>query len=126
MKIFYLFTLIFILGISFPLEAPAQSSPDININFVPEAPDDYGTDVRNIYRVDVVFADPDSATSDKFKILYYLDGVIAAEFKEQALPFSFKRNFKGKQNGTHNIKIEVLDAGGNLVRQENFSITVAR
>lgn len=114
------------LGIFSPLEAPAQSSPDININFVQEEPDDYGTDVRNIYRVDVVFADPGSATSDKFTILYYLDGVIAAEFNEQALPFSFKRNFKGKQNGTHNIKIEVLDAGGNLVRQENFSITVAR
>jgi len=64
--------------------------------------------------------------SDKFKILYYLDGVIAAEFNEQSLPFSFKRNFKGNKNGAHNIKIEVLDAVGNLVRQENFSIIVAR
>ncbi|HPB68779.1 MAG TPA: hypothetical protein PLT76_08035 [Candidatus Omnitrophota bacterium] len=126
MKTLFLFTLIVMLGIFFPLEAPAQSSPDININFVQEAPDDYGTDVRNIYRVDVVFSDPGSAMSDKFKILYYLDGVIAAEFNEQSLPFSFKRNFKGNKNGAHNIKIEVLDAVGNLVRQENFSIIVAR
>ncbi|HOY10344.1 MAG TPA: hypothetical protein PLB05_09770 [Candidatus Omnitrophota bacterium] len=126
MKNICLFTLIFMLCIFSPFEAPAQSSPDIDINFVQEAPDDYGTDVRNIYRVDVVFATPGSATSDKFTILYYLDGVIAAEFNEQSLPFSFKRNFKGNKNGAHDIKIEVLDASGNLVCQGNFSIAVAR
>ena len=63
---------------------------------------------KNIFTVKV---DTKAAASSELRdILFYVDGRFEAEFKDQALPFSFKRNLRGQAVGRHEFRVDIVDA----------------
>ena len=96
----------------------------IRLDLINEPKDDKGTDVSNIYNLAVNFADAQYANDNLYTILYFIDNRPLEEFKGQRLPFSLKRNYKGLEDGSHQIKIDVEDGKGNVLASNTATVHV--
>ncbi len=85
----------------------------IKVQFVKEPVDEKGTDTTNIYTIQIYYADRKGVPAQPYTIIYFLDGRFEVDFKNQTLPFSFKRDFKGQSPGRHVIRIEIEDVSEN-------------
>lgn len=97
----------------------------IKIELSEEPPDKKGTDVANIKRIHVDYADLKMANNAKFTVLFYLDGFLVEELKGQALPLDMKRNFKGWRSGSHEIKIVIEGGNETILASQTAQINVA-
>ncbi len=102
----------------------AQSVIPVTLNLVQEEPDKKGTDITNIYTVEIQADQPADVEGRTFEIVYFLDDIVIQRFDQQTLPFSFKRNYKGKKPGAHKIRVELLDENGNKVAQKSVTVNV--
>lgn len=96
----------------------------IKIELAPEPPDKKGTDVTNIKRIHVDYADPNMANNAKFTILFYVDGLRVEELKNQPLPLDMKRNFKGWRSGSHEIKIVIEGGNETILASQTVKVNV--
>lgn len=113
------------IGINAPSEGHIISSAAIELRLTKEEPDQRGTNVENIYTITVDFADPDRNDGQSYWIHYSLDGQRIEIFKNQQLPFSLKRNFRGQLSGEHEIKIELEDPVADIVvASKTITVTV--
>ena len=96
----------------------------ISLELINEAKDDKGTDVSNIYNLTVNFADPIYANDNLYTIMYFVDDRPLEEFKGQRLPYSLKRNYKGLEDGDHQVKIDVEDGKGNVLATKTATVHV--
>lgn len=85
--------------------------------------DDRGTDVSNIYTIVVEPVDQES--SGPYNILYFLDGAYVEEFKDEMLPYSFSRNFKGQNDGQHEVRIDIESKDLRIVARQVTVINVS-
>lgn len=104
-------------------------SAELKITLTAEkAPKDKtGTDTADIYTFFVEPADKNAVPS-VYTIVYFLDGQPQREWKGQKVPFSFMQNFKGMQDGSHAVKIDVEDSanGNRVVATANVNIQVKK
>ncbi len=98
------------------------NQPSIIIELLKEPADDKGTDVTNVYEVKVF--DMTGQASQQYSVVYLFDGRVMEVFKNQNLPFSFKRNFKGQTRGSHEIKIIIEAPGDFLVASQTMTMEV--
>ena len=96
----------------------------IRLDLINEPKDDKGTDVSNIYNLTVNFADAQYANDNLYTIMYFIDNRPLEEFKGQRLPFYLKRNYKGLEDGSHQIKIDVEDGKGNVLASNTATVHV--
>ena len=85
------------------VQQPLPVKGAIQVELVQMPHDDAGTDVRNIYTISI--KNTGGELKAPYAIVYILDGEPLEIFRNQPLPFSFKRNFKGQTPGRHEIKI---------------------
>jgi len=96
----------------------------IKLNLLKEPEDKRGTDVKNIYNIQIGFADKNLGADQKYDVAYFVDGRLVEELKNQSLPFSLKRNFKGFISGPHEVKIEILDGAENVLSSAKITLEV--
>lgn len=96
----------------------------IQMNKQQEEPDKKGTDVTNIYTIEVS-ALAGAESNKEYLIVYYLDGRFEEDFSA-TLPYSFKRNFKGHVAGQHEIKIDIEDGQNNILATQTMIINVVK
>ncbi len=79
----------------------------------------------NIFNFTVDYADSTAIDkTKKYSVRYFLDNRFDGEFKNQVIPFSFTRNFRGQAAGSHEVKIEVEDSGKNVLASGVVSVKV--
>jgi hypothetical protein len=93
------------------ISTPQAVAPlfSISIKLSGESGDKKGTDVLDVYNVRIDFANKQDINSNAYNIIYYLDDIFQDQFKNQTLPFVFKKNFKGQRTGKHVIRIVLED-----------------
>ena len=124
-RIFKNVILLIIAGImSSPLLFAQSSLPEIKVDLVKFEKDDQGTDVRNMYTINVSFADETFQTAETVNILCSIDGIADIEFKDKAIPFSFSRDFRGLATGKHDLKIEIENKSREIDASKKVSFSV--
>ena len=114
-----------IAGIIFsPLLFAQSSLPEIKVDLAKIEKDDRGTDVRNMYTININFADKDFQTTETVNILCSIDGIADVEFKDKAVPFSFNRDFRGLTAGKHDLKIEIENKNKEIAASKTVSFSV--
>lgn len=109
--------------ISFGNEAPLVETKAITLSTVKMQEDDRGTDVSNIYTIVVEQVDKES--SGPYNVMYFFDGVYREEFKDVMLPYSFTRNFKGQNDGQHEVRIDIETKDLRIVARQVTVINVS-
>lgn len=87
-------------------------------------PDNRGTNIKNVYEIEINSTNQAIKNMKGCVILYYLDGRFVEEFKSQGLPFSFKRNFSGQIIGVHEIKIQMEGANEDVLANGTITFEV--
>lgn len=105
-----------------PAPAEAAVTFPIKLQMIREPLDEKGTDTTNIYTIQVDYAGPKGVVPQPCTIIYFLDDRFEEEFKNQALPFFFRRDFKGQLPGQHVIRIEIEDAKENNLATATLDI----
>jgi len=100
------------------LPASADAAPSFKIQLALSRDHDDITvfpERKNIFTIHV-FTDPAiPSASAVYNILYYLDERYETEFKNERLPFSFKRNLRGQESGRHEIRVDMETLDGKTV-----------
>lgn len=99
-----------------------QPKVQLKAELVKEKADNAGTDVSNIYTI--VVKNEGAALAAPYVVVYSLDGQVFEAFRNQPLPFSFKRNFKGQTPGRHELKIFLEGQNDVILGSETFYINV--
>ncbi len=86
--------------------------------------DQVGTDVENTYIVSADFQSNQYRNKNAYTIMYILDSMPLAEFKNQTLPFSVTRNYTGLLDGVHQVRIDVEDGNGHVLATSTIPVTV--
>lgn len=85
--------------------------------------DDKGTNVDNIYTFTVDYQGK-QLKADVYNVLYYLDGNYVEEFKNQKLPFTIKRDFRGQLDGAHEIRFDLETSDLKIIGRQKTVINV--
>lgn len=101
-----------------------QPRAKIKVELIKGKRDDVGTDVSNIYTV--LIKNEGEAISAPYAIVYFLDGKVTEVFRNQPLPFSFKRNFKGQAPGRHELKIVIEGANDMVIDSDSVNVDVVK
>lgn len=96
----------------------------IHLTAVAEPSSGTTSDANNIYTLTVDFADAKYSNNNKYTLMYFEDSRPLQEFKDQTLPFTFKRNYKGLLSGDHEIKIDVEYGKGTVLATQTTTIRV--
>jgi hypothetical protein len=104
-------------------EAPLAANIGLKLTLTKMKPDDKGTDVSNIYTIAVEYQnqEPDGLP---YNIIYYLDGNYVEEFRNQTLPFSFTRDFRGQLEKPCDIRIDLESPELKIVGRQTATVTV--
>ena len=94
----------------------------VNLTQVPE--DDHGTNVENMYGIQIDFAGEQYATDNDFNVLFYIDDRFAHEINTTKLPAVFKWDFRGLTGGAHNLKIEIESLDLKILATESTVVHV--
>lgn len=96
----------------------------LELKLIKGEPDNRGTDIKNVYAIEINPLDKALGNMKGGAILYYLDGHFVEKFSSQTLPFSFKRNFSGQTTGVHEIKIEIEGANEEILASGKIKLEV--
>lgn len=106
-------------------EAPFINNVSITLVLEKMKNDDRGTDVSNIYNITVDYTDK-VKRQRAYNVMFYLDGVYTDEFKNQTLPFTFAKNFKGQMDAAHEIRVDLENRDDlTIVGRQTAAINVA-
>ena len=79
---------------------------------------------QDIFTITVDYAAPAATSGQTYNILYFLDDRFEEEFKAQSLPFSFKRNLRGQNTGTHTVRIDIEDNQDHVLASSTVGVDV--
>lgn len=118
----------FWLGLVFVPSVLAQglSQSDFTLKTRGMDKDNLGTKIKNIKVFEVGVAPSKGRVEERYTVKLYLDGRYYHKYDNAPMPFEFKQNFKGISAGPHTFKIEIIDAGGNVISTQESYIDVSR
>lgn len=117
-------------GLTSAQEAPEQpealfvESVMIDVTARKMLADERGTDVENIYNFTVDYTDG-IARESVYNVLFYLDEIYSAEYKNVKLPYRFSRDFKGQTDGSHEIRVDLEDGDLTIVGRKVIAVQVS-
>ncbi len=104
-----------------------QTSFPITVELIPEPADKKGTDVRNIYNIQINCGEGSCVESyGNYWVLLYADDLFMKEFKNPKFPLSLKWNFRGLKAGPHNLKVVVEGPAERLLATQSIALEVIK
>lgn len=106
-----------------------------NMELIQGKVDDRGTDVTNIYTINVsnlstgqtsqaLLSQGTTQVADVYMVVLFVDNQPVEVLKDVQLPMTITRNFKGLGLGRHDVRVEVEDSTGKKVSTQTTSINV--
>ena len=90
--------------------------------------DNKGTNVSQVYVFTAQNTRQNAKPDQQYIVIFYLDGEILEGFRDQTLPVSIKKNFKGLRTGKHEIRVDVEDNSNNgaVLSSQTTTINIER
>jgi len=78
----------------------------------------------NIFTINVQDGSKAANPQSRYNVLLYINSRFEVEFKNETLPFSFKRNLRGLGQGPHELKIDLESASEAVVGRASMIVEV--